>query len=267
MMYRMSFLRLNYPELLSEFERIKRINTATITETINLIETLTELTADTEIEHLTQILSQPLQLFQNAANFFEDVELQLTEQQISYSIVQRMSTFGTGAFQDNLDFRNKIDKENFYKVAGTAEHFNNCYALVGDNYVSLSCLEDIAHALNTNFRHIRPFGELAANNITFQSVGGITVTDNDEIYIGEELLCLEGQKKEIFLLLLKYERGVGWDTICEQINSNVELTRAKIVNLVSALRVRLERLGIPPDTIEIRQIQQGNNATWKMIER
>ena len=259
----MSYLQMTFPQLLAEIETIKRVNISTLDELAPRIENLYELTTETEVKYVVDSFDVQYRFFAQADRILNDLWNDLSSEELSYALVNRLGELGESSFNTNLRFSNDIEKETFYKVNGTAEDFNSSYALIGDNFNTLSELASIADALSSNFIHTSPLKDVARKNIRFQDGRGFSLTHNDEIYFGESIIPITGQRRALLLAFIEAPEGqaINWIALRNILTSNEdEMDQKTVVKRVSALRTSLEGFGI-----ELEQINRGIDASWTLV--
>lgn len=268
----MSYSLLTYEQLLSEVESIKSTNLYAINRNAELVEDTAELVSGTDIEYLSQIFDGYRFFFNDVEDFLNDIQFELEQESITFGLVERINRFGVEANAQLLAFKPRVDKGVLNSVEGLKNALNEWYEQISNNLIALSELQQIAGALNSNFRHTTPFNEVKAEDIAIQCRDGITITKANEIYINESAVKLEGQRKKILLFLIEHyhtnpDFPVSWMDIEPEIREKEEpMEKDIVVDRVSSLRTRLAKLGFGSDVIEIRSIAKGVDASWKLIK-
>lgn len=269
----MDYSLLNYTEILKEIEGIKKINLDTLDRHAILIEETHDSIKDTAVGYFPRMFDSYRSFFNGAEQFLDEISVQLKNSDITLGLVERITTWGERAYDQFLEFKPRVDKEELNSVSEFREVLNEWYVLIAENLAALGELQPIASVLNSNFRHITPIGDVDVKDIAVQSNdSGITITKGDDIYIDGKPVKLEGQRLKIMLLLVRNylqmpEIPVSWMTMEEDIridNNNIE--KNKVVDRVSALRTRLREQGFDKSIIEIINSTEGVEASWRLVK-
>lgn len=275
----MSYSLLTYEELLAELDSIRQVNLNTLDKNAEFFENTAEAIRGTEVEYFLEMFDSHRFFFNKVENFINEATHELNKKDtdlelkpnVTFGLVERMVRYGEESQSRFLRFKPNVDKEQLNKVAEFSGVLNTWYGLIGDNLHSISHLVHIAQSLNSNFRHIEPFKEIKSEDIAIQR-DGITLTRGDEIYIDEQIVKLEGQRRKIMILLARHyitnpSLPLSWiDIELEIRGGNGDMSKDVVVNRVSSLRTRLKEQGFSEKIIEIKNAMLGDDTAWGLVK-
>lgn len=259
----MNYQTMDYSQILDELESISKLASDKLDETTSTIEELgQESGEDGEIMSFLELSKDAVNLLTSFKSFWEEYEIYLKNQDISYATVNRMNTLGYSSQQLLSKLEKTVPKDKFPERL--RKEFDNLYSKIADQLYELSSLSEMSYVLNRNFRFANATKEEIENEPMIER-GNFLVYANNTIKFNSREIDMFPQSKAIFTLFLGKPKG--WRIASSRIFDELSAQREKDINpdiistYVSNLRRALRNNGIGEEILQIESDTSGNEGT------